>query len=196
VGPAVPMDCPGDPAEGWAEYIEKFKVEKPFDLAESARFKFENGIWSFYVLPGDSAHQPNNTTEPRTEARFPNFTNNKLHMWAADVRLERTLNHTTIMQVHTTTTGAGPVYLRVDDGNLHPLNRGNFATGLYDKWFNLKVAFNPANLETTIWVNNCQKLKGVIGPRGNSINYFKHGTYTCTGSLCRAHFKNVHLYQK
>lgn len=196
VGPAVTPDCAGDPTAGWTEYIDTFNVEKPYDLAESARFTWVGGIWTYWVLPSDKAHQPGNSTAPRTEARFSNFTNSKMHMWAADIKLDRTLNHTAIMQVHTTTTGAGPVYIRVDDGNLHPLNGAVFATNLYEKWFNMKVALDPGSRVATIWINNCQKVKGVIGVAGNGIDYFKNGTYTCTGSLCRAQFKNLHLYTK
>ena len=71
-----------------------------------------------------------------------------------------------------------------------------FRSDLFDTWFNLKVAIDPVSLVATIWINNCQKVMGVIGPRGDSVNYFKNGVYTCTSSICRDHYKNIHLYTK
>jgi hypothetical protein len=196
VGPPIAADCPDDPIAGWTEYSDTFHVEHPYDLPETERFTFQDGIFTFWVFPTDKAHQPGNTTAPRTEARWSNFANNRPHLFSADMMFESPSNHTTIFQVHTTASGAGPVYLRVDDGDIHPLNGGVFVSGLYDKWFNLKVAIDPATLQATIWINNCQKLKGVIGPRGDGVNYFKNGVYTCTSASCRDHYKNIHLYQK
>jgi hypothetical protein len=195
VPPIVPPDCPGDPTAGWTEYSDTFRIERPFDLPITSRFSIADGIYTFFVMSSDSPHVSGSTTAPRTEARWSNFTNTRPHMWEADMKFDTPLDHTTIMQVHTTTDGAGPVYLRVDTGAIHPLNGPNFVTGLSDKWFNIKVAFNPVSLSTTIWINNCQKLQGVIGPRGDSVFYFKNGSYTCPGTICRDHYKNMHLYQ-
>lgn len=195
VGPEVTMECAGDPTTGWTEYQDTFKVQHPHDLKALDRFKLDKGIFTFWVFPGDKAHTPDSDTEPRTEARWSNFANTQQHLWSADMMLESPSNHVTIMQVHTTASGAGPVYLRVDNGNLHRLNGSNFASGLYDKWFNLKVAFNPGTLQSTVYINNCPKSTGT-GPRGDGNNYFKNGVYTCTSSICRAHYKNIHLYRR
>jgi hypothetical protein len=192
----IPPDCPGDPTVGWSQYSDTFHVEHPFDLPITSRFSIIDGIYTFWVMSTDQPLAMGNTTAPRTEARWSNFTNTNPHMWEADMMFDTPSDHVTIMQVHTTADGAGPVYLRVDQGAIHPLNGPNFVTGLDDKWFNIKVAFDPVTLSTTIWINNCQKLQGVIGPRGDSVFYFKNGTYTCPGTICRDHYKNMHLYQK
>jgi len=195
VGPMILPDCQADPTQGWTEYSDTFHVEHPYDLMVADRFKIEGGIYTFWVYPGDKPHAVGNTTAPRTEARWSNFTSTRPHIWAADVMIESPSNHVTVMQVHTTDTGAGPVYLRVDDGNLHPLNGANFYTGLYDKWFNMKVSFDPTTLESTVYINDCPKQTGT-GPRGDGVNYFKNGVYTCTSTICRDHYKNFHLYTK
>jgi hypothetical protein len=196
VPPVIRADCPGDPTAGWTKYSDTFHIERPFDLPIASRFSIADGIYTFWVKATDNPHVVGSTTAPRTEARWSNFTNSRMHMWEADVMFETPLDHTTIMQVHTTAAGAGPVYLRVDNGAIHPLNGPNFVTGLDDKWFNMKVAFDPVTLSTTIWINNCRKLQGVIGPRGDGVFYFKNGAYTCPGTICRDHYKNIHLYQK
>jgi hypothetical protein len=95
--------------------------------------------------------------------------------------------------VHTTASGAGPVYLRVDKNTLLPLNGAAFYAGFYDKWFNLKVAFDPSTLKSVVYVNNCAK-KAFAGPAGDAHDYFKNGVYTCASRICKDHYKNFHFY--
>ena len=195
VDPKVRMECAGDPTEGWTEYRDTFRIERPYDLRAIDRFKLDGGIYTFWVFPDDKPHTAASSTAPRTEARWSNFASTVPHMWSADMMIESPSNHVTVMQVHTTTTGAGPVYLRVDNGSLHRLNGPNFAGGLYNRWVNMKVSFDPITLQSTVYINNCPK-NTATGPRGDGNNYFKNGVYTCTSPICRAHFKNIHLYRR
>jgi hypothetical protein len=200
VGPVVPPDCPGDPTQGWTEYTDTFTVQHPYNLMVSDRFSFQNGIYTFWIFPNDLPLAPGNTTAPRTEARWSDMTNNP-HMWTGDVMFESPGTHTALFQVHQTATapggpGAGPVYLRVDMGDLHELNGQPVVSGIYDKWFNLKVAFDPATADATIWINNCQKLTLIDSRPGIPPYYFKNGVYTCLAPICRDHYKNIRLYQK
>jgi hypothetical protein len=100
------------------------------------------------------------------------------------------------MQVHTTTTGTGPVYIRVVGGNLVEFNGMQIMTGAIGKWFNLKVSIDHATYGAVVYINNCPKLT-MTNKRGNETFYFKNGVYTCTlPGECRDHYKNIHLYQK
>ena len=195
VGPEVTMDCATDPSVGWTEYKDTFNVESPYNLPVSDRFSIDCGVYTFWVLPTDEPHEIGNDTAPRTEARWSNFTSNAPHMWSADMLVESPSDHVTVMQVHTTASGSGPVYLRVDGGAIHPLNGDVFYSGLYDKWINMKVAFDPSTLKSTVYINNCAK-QTFSGPAGDMTNYFKNGVYTCSSSICKDHFKNIHLYTK
>jgi hypothetical protein len=195
VGPVVPPDCPGDPTAGWTEYQDTFHLEYPYDLMPSDRSSFENGIYTFWVFPNDKPHAVGNTTAPRTETHYSVFTTGQ-HMWTGDVLVESPSNSTTIFQVHTSATGAGPVYLQVHSGNVDEIGGARVATGIYDKWWNLKVAFEAATSTATIFVNNCQKLVLRNSRPGNRDFYFKNGVYTCTSSICRDHYKNVRFFQR
>ena len=195
VGPFVPPDCPGDPTAGWTEYADTFHIEHPYDLMVSDRYTFQNGIHTFWIFPTDKPHEVGNTTAPRTEAHWTNFTTGQ-RMWTADVLVDSPSDNTTIFQVHTTASGAGPVYIRVENGTVQEINGSVIARGVYDKWFNLKVAFESATSSATIYVNNCQKLVMNNSRPGSRNFYFKNGVYTCDSSICRDHYKNIHLYQK
>ena len=199
VGPEVKMACPEDPTAGWIEYKDTFKVQRPYDLPINTRFKIEDGIYTFWVLRGDKRHSPTSSARnPRTEARYSeNFTTGE-RMWSADVKLERNLDRTVIMQVHTTATGIGPVYLHIEGDRIagSSIRSGDIPGGLFDNWFNMKVAINAATTESKIYINNCLK-STQRGTRGDGVNYFKMGVYHCErAALCRDHFKNVKLYRR
>jgi hypothetical protein len=213
-GPAVQMQCPGDPTQGWTEYKDTFHVEHPYTLPTNARFNITGGIYNFWIFPNDPAHAPGNTTAPRTEAKYGGlydmatggaFTTG-MRMWTADMFLESTADGSAVMQIHTTTTGGGPVGLRLNGGNL--VNNGNLTAvtgskvpgGLVSTWFNMKVAFDAATLQVQIYINNCLQTT-YTGPRGDGHFYFKNGVYGCFAAMgatlgCRDHYKNIHLYTK
>jgi hypothetical protein len=214
------MDCPGDPTEGWTEYQESFFVEHPYTLPTNARFSITGGVYNFWVFPNDPPHSPNaQGRAPRTEANYGGTHDHGpivagsgsdgsghfisgMRMWSADILLEPSAEGAAIMQIHTTTTGGGPVGLRLNNGDL--VNNGNLTAvkgssvrgGLVSSWFNMKVALNAETLEVRIYINNCLQ-KTYVGPKGDGHFYFKSGVYGCAASGgCRDHYKNIHLYSK
>ena len=198
VGPEVKMACPGDPTQGFTEYTDTFHVERPYDIPINTRFKIEGGIHTFWVLPGDKPHSATTAAlNPRTEARFSqNFTTG-IRLFSADVMLEKSTDQVVVMQVHTTATGIGPVYLHVEGDALagSSVKSSDIPGGLFDNWFNLKVIINAATTQSQIFINNCLKTTQ-NGTRGDGNDYFKMGVYHCKSTLCRDHYKNVRLYMK
>jgi len=197
VGPEVKMDCPGDPSAGWTEYKDTFHVERPYNVPIASRFKIEDGIYTFWVFPNDKPHSTTtHALNPRTEARWSqNFTTG-IRMWSADAYWERNVNHSVVMQVHTTTTGIGPVYLHVEGEDLPPVDGADVPGGLMDRWINMKVIINAATTASQIYINNCLRATIPKGTRGNGVDYFKNGVYHCGSTVCRDHYKNFHLYMK
>jgi hypothetical protein len=194
VPPLVAPECPDDPTAGFAEYRDSFVVQRPSNLAAKDRFSYEDGIYTFFVNSNDKSHKPNNTTAPRTEARYSDISTGE-HIWSADVKLDAPLSKTCIMQIHNV-IGAIAVYERVVDGRMFNLSTGKtILDNAYDKWFNLKVAFNTQNRQVRTYINNCLK-ETSTAPSGTPFWYFKHGVYTCDSGTCRSHYKNIHLYQK
>jgi hypothetical protein len=205
VGPVVTMQCPGDPTEGYTEYKDSFHVERPYTVPINTRFSITGGIYNFWVFPNDAPHSPiAHGRNPRTEATFGGtydkatikigngnasgigyFTTGK-RIYSADVLIEGSAGGSIVMQLHTTATGIGPVYL---SGNGIP-------GGMTNQWFNMKIAFDAATLKSQVYINNC--MKGTVsGPRGDGHFYFKNGVYHCGNSAgCRDHYKNIHFYVK
>jgi Alginate lyase len=193
--PIIAPECQDDPTQGFTEYQDSFVVQRPRNLPASDRFKYENGIYSFFVQSSDQPHKPNNTTAPRTEARYSDVGTGE-HIFSADVMFESP-SRTCIFQIHNVNSPIA-IYLRVEGDRMFNLSTGKtILTGQTGKWFNLKVAFNIQTRQVRTFVNNCLK-ETSSAPNTASVNlwYFKHGTYTCDSGTCRSNYKNIHLYQK
>jgi hypothetical protein len=118
-------------------------------------------------------------------------------MFSADVFWEKSVtNGTVVMQVHTTSTGIGPVYLVANGANVAPITGSKVPGGLFDRWINLKVLINADTTASQYWVNNCPIASKGSGTRGDGNDYFKIGVYHCDAGTCRARVKNIHLYTK
>jgi hypothetical protein len=198
VGPAVTMDCPGDPTAGFTEYKDTFQVGHPYDLPAASRFSIVDGVYTFWVMHGDKKQIITSTAEnPRTEARFAARFKTGIRMWSADVYWDKSVtNGTVVMQVHTTTTGIGPVYMVAKGNNVSPIDAKKVPGGLIDRWINVKVLINADTTASQYWVNNCLVATQGKGTRGDGNNYFKMGVYHCDVGVCRARIKNVHMYMK
>jgi hypothetical protein len=194
IGPIIPPDCPGDPTAGWTEFTDTFSVQHPYDLPVSDRFDFDAGIYTLWIFPTDKPHAPGNTTAPRTEMRWSNWTTGE-HMWDADMMFESPLTHTCVMQIHNVQDSIA-AYMQVNSGDMrNAAGGGTLITGYYDKWFNMKVAFDPQTHQVRTWINNCLK-ETTTAPTGPTPDwYFKNGVYTCDATICRDHFKNIRFWQ-
>jgi hypothetical protein len=180
------------PTQGFIEYPGHFKVQSPYNIPVAQRFSDTGGMYTTMVYPNDKPFEQGNPTEPRTEMRWDTWSDETVeHMYEADVMYESGCSKTCIMQVKSNTRGEA-VYLRVlKGGDLIWL--GNGATILksyYNKWFNLKVAFNPKTSVGRVWIDD--KLIHTNGYGSSKDWYFKNGTYTVESpGPAVAHFKNI-----
>jgi hypothetical protein len=195
VPPIIAPECPGDPTAGFAEYKDSFVVQRPRNLPASDRIKYENGIYTFWVMSSDLSHKADSGTAPRTEARYSDISTGE-HIWTGDV-MYQSPSKTCVFQIHNVNSPIA-IYLRVQDNRMFNLSTGTtILTNYTDKWFNLKIYFNTQTREVRTYVNNCLK-ETSRAPSTASVPkwYFKHGVYTCESGTCRSNYKNIHLYQK
>src|SRR5262249_13224842 len=154
------MQCPGDPTQGYTEYKDSFHVERPYDVPINQRFSITNGIYNFWVFPNDKPHSLiAHGKNPRTEAAYGGtydtasignatgnaagigyFTSGK-RIYSADVLIEPSARGSIVMQLHTTATGIGPVYL----------SGGGIPGGMVGTWFNMKISFDASTLKSQVF---------------------------------------------
>jgi len=174
--------------------MDGFDVQHPYDLPESARFKFENGVYTTWVLPGDKPHDPTSMTNPRTEMRWHTNFSSGQWMWSGDVMYEMPTNSACVMQIKAAAPGEA-LYLRVTNGDLRNSGDPPFVHSHYNKWFHLTVQFNADTLDSKVYVDNCLAQTSHY-THGSANFYIKNGVYGCSASVCRSNFKNITLWKK
>jgi hypothetical protein len=175
--------------------MDTFKVQHPYDLQESDRFSFENGVYTTWVLKTDKPFEMGSSTAPRTEMRWSQNWTTGERMWDADVMIESPSSQACIMQVKgNAPEGGEAMYLQENGGALRNSVQRPFSMNTYDRWMNIKTAYNTATRVGRIWVNNC--LVYTTTYNGTASWYFKNGTYGCDVDMCKSHFKNIRFWMR
>jgi hypothetical protein len=196
--PAAQAAPQADPTAGLKQYSDDFSVQKPYDLAQSARFSTSAGpVYNAWIQKGDKPFKEGSSTGPRTEMRWHKTWSQTEHQFSADVLVDAGTDGACIMQVKGS-TGGEAIYLNVhSNGNLYnSVVDKPVATGLWGKWFHLNADFNPANGSFRVWVDGKQVLSGHYDAPASKVWYFKNGVYNTRSAKAEAHFKNITFWQK
>ena len=197
-GPAALAAPQADPTAGLKQYSDDFSVQKPYNLAQSARFSTSAGpVYNAWIQKGDKAFKEGSPTGPRTEMRWHKTWSQTEHQFSADVLVDSGTDGACIMQVKGS-TGGEAIYLNVhSNGNLYnSVVDKPIATGLWGKWFHLNADFNPANGSLRVWVDGKQVLSDHYDAPASKVWYFKNGVYNTKSAKSEAHFKNITFWQK
>lgn len=178
------------PPSGWTELDLDYKVQNWTEAPIGQRFTARDGQFRTEVRAGES----------RVEMRWEDWPDQgKEHMFTADVRIERGSTRTAIMQIKSNEDGE-PIYIQIFNTSGDLRNNGDgtsIARGMYERWFNLKAAFNPRTGLARAWIDDTL-VKTRQYRTGTSGWYFKNGTYNNglpEGGRSIAHFRNIHIYR-
>ena len=178
------------PPSGWTEVNFRWKVQNWTEAPLGDRFTERNGEFRTEVHAGES----------RVEMRWEDWKDqDKEHLWTGDVRIEGGSTRTAIFQIKSNEDGE-PIYIQIFNTSGDLRNNGDgtsIARGMYDKWFNLKAAFNPKTGLGRAWIDDqLVKVRQYRTPTGGW--YFKNGTYNNglpEGGVSAARFRNIHIYR-
>ena len=167
---------------GWVALPLNFKIQWPYNLPEDSRYWFTNGIYHCEVHRGDLPFVPGNHTRPRTEQRFPDYSDGEIQ-YQARLMAPSNENSYCIFQIHTGNAqshahGATTLMLfwfSRDGGSLHFYNGAELARNLGGKWFQLNVDHNLATRTIKVWIN--RKLVWTRRDNGAGDFYMKNGVY-------------------
>jgi hypothetical protein len=169
---------------GWTPQTVTFNVQWPYNLAESTRYSFTDGVYHMLVHSDDQPFEKGNTTRPRTEQRFnPDFTGGDIQ-YQAMLMAPADENSYCIMQDHTgdaQSPAYGPVAIMFiwqskDGGSIWNGYTGHeLAENLGGQWFQLNVDHNVVTHTIKAWIN--QQLVVTEQDNGATDYYFKDGVY-------------------
>ncbi|HTD23767.1 MAG TPA: polysaccharide lyase family 7 protein [Terriglobales bacterium] len=188
---------------GWTQDPLTFKVQWPFNVPESSRFTLTNGVYHFVVFSNDKPFAPGNTTKPRTEMRFDDYTSGQ-HQYSADLMVPSGTGGVDLMQIHTGNAqspkfGATTLMLFFEvsnGGSLHLYSGTQLASNLYNKWFHLNVIHDTKTGLMTVYINGTLVLTRHDNGAGDF--YMKTGVYAQNGETKKMEvfIKNLTLWSK
>jgi hypothetical protein len=201
-GPDLPPATPGPLTQGWTEKSFTFAIHKPYDLDASQRYHFDaaTGVHSLFVLRTDKAHEPNNTTAPRTEIRLRNDYTSGNHQFEADVMVVAGTDGPCVMQVFGGQIHATAFMLKASSasgGTVRRYDNEVLKTNVYDKWFHLNVIHEAkaAGIGTVkVYIDG--QAVGTFEDRGTANHYFKCGVYGPSSARAEARFRNIRYWVK
>jgi len=194
------INCaPKPPNEGWTRWEPTYRLQNWTIRADNERF-WDHGNNNFTtMLEAGDARPPGTPGGNRVELRWPDWIDQEAeHMMEADVMYESGTHGTCLMQIKTNQSAGGggnaSIYLVVREGDLfHGVNRRVIIEGGYDKWHNIKVAYNPANGLARVWINDELKFHHTYLSGAGASWYFKNGAYWAAASS-KVHFKNLSFW--
>ena len=191
----TPTATPGGPTNGWTQRSFTYKVQKPYDLEVSDRFRYADGIWYTWIFKGDKPHTTTSNTAPRTEMRWLNDYGSGQHMWDGDLYPVSGIDGAHIQQVFGGSIHAtASMVMAFADGTLRRYDNGTIATGALDKWTNLKVAHDADGNQVRIYINNA--LKRTDPDRLGSSHYLKNGVYGTSSNRSECRYRNLKYWTR
>jgi hypothetical protein len=179
---SVPEAAAG-PTTGWTDTSWTYTVHKPYNLSLSSRFKYTSGVWYTWVYKTDQCFQsPCSPTDgKRTELRWNNNYTSDQHMGEFSTWNVAGTHEATVIQVFGGATSATASQVRsfTDAGGTYKRYGSEvLATGINNKWTNIKMEHDADAGTVKIWV--ADQLIRTDADRGDNTHYFKCGVYVGT----------------
>ncbi|KAK9110515.1 hypothetical protein Sjap_018575 [Stephania japonica] len=177
-----------------------FEIQRPYDVPQSARYSFVDGVHELWVYSTDKPHTPTSNTKPRTEIRILGH-NYSSGVWQFEGYgyVPKGTSGVCIMQIfgasgdHHATT----LMLRVYNGTLKYYNTDLVLDpNIYDKWFQLNVIHDLEAKKVMVFIDGVHKL--YVNDRGGNAHHFKFGVYAQNNDsyYMESRWKGIKIFKK
>ena len=203
--PAVALlATPAQAAPAWTETPFTYKIQKPWNLPQSARYKHEGGVHSMWVYDTDEPMSEGSKTDPRTEMRWLQEYSSGQHAWQGEIYVPSGVNGPTVMQILRVRGGdpgtpATDFMLNVTNANggtLRYYTSTVIATGIYNTWTRIRVEHSAVAGTGKIKVYANGALKATVSDRGKATRHFKNGVYHHGSGRAEARFRNITYWRQ
>ncbi|VAH57839.1 unnamed protein product [Triticum turgidum subsp. durum] len=173
-----------------------FQVQSPYNVPESQRFQYRNGVRTFWVHRNDKPFNTVTHTNPRSEG----------HDYSSGVwqfegygYVPSGTSGVSVMQIHNEEGAAHStvLMLHVYDGVLRFYSGAAIEPDIYDRWFRLNVMHDVGASTVAVYVDGERKFSTSVTP--SESYYFKFGVYMQhhdQSSCMESRWTNVTLYTK
>ncbi|KAL5999941.1 hypothetical protein ACLOJK_034618 [Asimina triloba] len=176
---ALGLPSDDDPTYGFVSLSlnsSNIHIQKPYDLPESARYSFIDGVHRLWVYATDKPHTPTSNTMPRTEIGIYGY-NYSSGVWQFEGYgfVPNGTSGVCIMQIFGAATHATTVMMRVYDGSLTYYRNPIIVPYIYDRWFRMNVIHDVGAKNVSIFIDGALKL--TVPDHGGTSHSFKCGVY-------------------
>ncbi|XP_061348601.1 citrate-binding protein-like [Gastrolobium bilobum] len=192
---------PVDPTLGFTDLPlnqSNLEVQKPYNVPESERYSFVDGVHKMWVYSTDDPHSINSRTLPRTEIGIRGYGYNS-GVWQFEGHgfVRNGTSGVCIMQVF----GSAPPHattfmLRTYNGSLTYYTNPVLVPNMWGRWFKLNVIHDVDASYLKIYIDGV--LVYVAPGRGGTYHSFKFGVYAQDyDSYCmESHWKGIRVLKK
>ncbi|KAK9111208.1 hypothetical protein Scep_018727 [Stephania cephalantha] len=175
-----------------------FEIQRPYDVPQSARYSFVNGVHKLWVYSSDKPHTPTSNTNPRTEIRILGH-NYSSGVWQFEGNgyVPRDTSGVCIMQIFGGNHHATTLMLQVYNGALRYYNTDLVLDpNIYNKWFRLNVIHDVEAKKVMVFIDGVHKLH--VNDRGGNAHYFKCGVYAQNNDsyYMESRWKGIKIFKK
>ncbi|KAJ6948986.1 citrate-binding protein-like [Populus alba x Populus x berolinensis] len=178
-----PHHALADPADGFTSLSlgrSNFVIHKPYDVSESERYSFQNGIHKLWVYSADKPFKSGSNTSPRTEVRVRGYDyTSGVWQFEGYAYVPSGTTGVSIMQIFGGASAATTMMLRVYNGALS-YYRAPIAQNIYDRWFRVNVIHDAGAPKVKVYIDG--SLVHEANGNGASSHYFKFGVYAQDGA--------------
>ncbi len=187
----------------WTEQSVTFNVQHPYNLPESSRYTFSDGVYHMWVYKTDKPFEQGSSTLPRTEQRFtPDYTSGEIQ-YQAMIKADPSENSYSVFQIHTGDAQSDEFgsttfmlfWFSSNGGSVHDYSGKELAGNLGSDWFQLNVDHNLVTHTVTVWINGSQVWQQA--DNGATDFYMKDGVYEqnhSPSSRMDAYVKEIHFW--
>ncbi|CAI9109102.1 OLC1v1008857C1 [Oldenlandia corymbosa var. corymbosa] len=169
-----------DPTDGFTQVPisqSNFQVQYPYDVSQSDRYSFVNGVHKFWVYSTDKPFSPSSTTKPRTEIRITGYDySSGTWQFEGNMYIPSGTSGVSVMQVFGGSSAATTAMLRVYNPNLTYYRSPVIISNVYGTWYRVNVIHNADAGRVQVYINGVFKYE--TGDNGDANHYFKFGVYT------------------
>ncbi|WVZ88505.1 hypothetical protein U9M48_035022 [Paspalum notatum var. saurae] len=135
-----------------------FMVQSPYNVPESQRFRYRDGVRTFWVYKTDMPFNTAIHTNPRSEAMIRGHEySSGVWQFEGDGYVPAGTSGASVMQIHTAGEGSAAhetvLMLHVYDGVLRFYNGAAVQRSIYDRWFQLNIVHDVAASTVAVYVD-------------------------------------------
>ncbi|VAH57840.1 unnamed protein product [Triticum turgidum subsp. durum] len=173
-----------------------FQVQSPYNVPESQRFQYRNGVRTFWVHRNDKPFNTVTHTNPRSEVKLRS---SGVWQFEGYGYVPSGTSGVSVMQIHNEEGAAHStvLMLHVYDGVLRFYSGAAIEPDIYDRWFRLNVMHDVGASTVAVYVDGERKFSTSVTP--SESYYFKFGVYMQhhdQSSCMESRWTNVTLYTK